>query len=297
MKINMRTEQEMFDLIIGIAKQDPRIHAVYMNGSRTNSNVPKDIFQDYDIIYVVSETKPFYEDETWIDHFSERLYMQMPEKSDVLRGEDCNLEDTYGWLIQFADGNRLDLHVSRVAYAKKDLLADTLCMILLDKQSVLPMIPPSTDENYHVQRPTLYEFLGVCNEFWWCLNNVAKGLWREEIPYVMDMVNACIRPQLVSLLSWKIGLDTNFSCSVGKSAKYMDRYLDQETYNRFLATYAPADLEQMWQATFIMCKLFDEVAKEVADRLGYRYNQAEADASYKHLEHVHQLPKDATHIY
>lgn len=37
----MRTENEMYDLILGIAKSDVRIKAVYMNGSRTNENVPK----------------------------------------------------------------------------------------------------------------------------------------------------------------------------------------------------------------------------------------------------------------
>ena len=39
----MRSEKEMFDLILGTAKQDARIRAVYMNGSRTNKNVRKDI--------------------------------------------------------------------------------------------------------------------------------------------------------------------------------------------------------------------------------------------------------------
>ena len=43
----MRTEQEMLDLIIGTAKNDERIRAVYMNGSRTNKNIKKDIFQDH----------------------------------------------------------------------------------------------------------------------------------------------------------------------------------------------------------------------------------------------------------
>lgn len=41
----MRTEKEMYDLIINTAKEDERIRAVYMNGSRTNVNAPKDIFQ------------------------------------------------------------------------------------------------------------------------------------------------------------------------------------------------------------------------------------------------------------
>ena len=62
----MRTEKEMYDLIISIAQSDERIRAVYLNGSRTNPNVPKDIFQDYDVVYVVTETKPFIVDKDWI---------------------------------------------------------------------------------------------------------------------------------------------------------------------------------------------------------------------------------------
>ena len=52
----MRNEKEMMDLILGVAEKDERVRGVYMNGSRTNSNSRKDIFQDYDIVYVVSET-------------------------------------------------------------------------------------------------------------------------------------------------------------------------------------------------------------------------------------------------
>jgi hypothetical protein len=53
-EVNMRTEKEMLDLILGVAKADTRIRAVYMNGSRANPKVPKDKNQDYDIVYVVT---------------------------------------------------------------------------------------------------------------------------------------------------------------------------------------------------------------------------------------------------
>ena len=71
----MRSESEMYNLILEVAKNDVRIKAVYMNGSRTNENVPKDIFQDYDIVYVVEDTKSFIEDKDWINLFGEILYM------------------------------------------------------------------------------------------------------------------------------------------------------------------------------------------------------------------------------
>ena len=40
----MRTEKEMMDLIINTAKEDERIRAVIMNGSRVNPNVKKRLF-------------------------------------------------------------------------------------------------------------------------------------------------------------------------------------------------------------------------------------------------------------
>lgn len=292
----MRTEKEMYQLILDIAKKDERIRAVYMNGSRTNPNAPKDIFQDYDIVYVVTDTKAFYEENGWINKFGEPLYMQKPEMMDNLLGEECHLEDTYGWLVIFKDGNRIDLHVNSIPYAKKDILNDKLCQILLDKDHILPHMHESTDIDYHVKRPNENDFLCESNDFWWCLNNVAKGLWREEVPYVMDMLNSVIRPHLVTLLSWKIGIETDFSCSIGKSGKYMNRYLSQELYNRYLETYSDYKIENLWNSVFTMCDLFNEVANEIATSLGFTYNQIEADAGMKFLRVVHNLSKDALEI-
>lgn len=293
----MRTETEMFQLIIKIAKDDPRIKAVWLNGSRANRNVPKDFFQDYDIVYVVPETKPFYQDESWIDQFGSRLYMQMPEKMDFLRGKSYNFDEIYGWLIQFADGNRIDLHVESVTYALKHIHDDKLCVVLLDKENILPPIPEATDVDLHVRKPSENDFWCDCNNFWWCLNNVAKGLWREEIPYVMDMLNDYIRPPLVRVLSWKIGIETSFSCSVGRSGKYMNRYLSPEIWQRFLHTYPGAEIEHIWESTMTMCALFDEIASEVAEKMQFHYNRAEAQASLRFLQHVRFLPKDAKEIY
>lgn len=290
----MRTEQEMFDLILGIAKADPRVKAVYMNGSRTNPNADKDIFQDYDIVYVVEETESFQADDQWILQFGEPMYMQFPENSPFFPSDRHNC---YGWLIQFTDGNRLDLHVETVPNALDNIEGDSLCIVLLDKEGILPAIPPSSDKDYWVTRPTEEEFLASCNEFWWCLNNVAKGLWRGEITYVQDMIHGPLRDELHRLLSWKIGLITDFSVSIGKSGKYMHRYLPAEDWQRYLATYSSADLEETWNAVFDMCRFFEEVAIFVANELGYTYNLTEGQNSFDFLQHVRQLPKNAKGVY
>lgn len=293
----MRGEQAMFGLIFNTAREDARIRAVYLNGSRTNPNAPKDIFQDYDIVYVVRDTSPFIEDETWIDRFGERLYMQRPEQMDQLLGHETNFKNCYGWLMQLADGNRIDLHVQSIPYSQQMIRNDRLCKILLDKDGVLPAMPEPTDADFWVQKPTPALFAAVCNEFWWCLNNVAKGLWRGEIPYVQDMLNTVERPQLVTMLSWKIGLEHDFSVSIGKAGKYLGRFLPAEEYAAFLSTYASANLEGLWAAVLSMCSLFDRTAREAAGRLHYAYDEREASNSFQFLRHVQTLPEDAAGIY
>lgn len=78
----MRSEKEMLELIVGEARADARIRAVCQNGSRTNPHARRDLFCDYDIVYIVRETRPFYTDPHWIDRFGERLYLQGPEAID-----------------------------------------------------------------------------------------------------------------------------------------------------------------------------------------------------------------------
>ena len=290
----MRSETEMYNLIMDIANKDNRILAVYMNGSRTNKNVQKDIFQDYDIVFVVKETKSFIEDKEWIYNFGNILYMQYPEESPYYPND---IENCYGWLMQFDDGNRIDLHVETIPHAKDNILNDKLCKILLDKENILPEIPEATDEDYHVRKPSEAQFLACANDFWWCTNNLAKGLWRQEMPYVQDMANFVVRKQLERMLSWKAGIKTDFSASVGKSAKYLYKWIGQEEYQKYLDTYFGGNVNEAWKAIFSMCGLFNSVAEFVAEELGYTYNKKEAKAAEEFLKHVKNLPQDAKEVY
>ena len=286
----MRRENEMYELIINIAKHDERIKAVYMNGSRTNENIEKDIFQDYDVVYVVTNTKPFIEDKEFIHKFGDIWFMQYPDENPDYPSDK---ENFYGWLMQFKDGNRIDLHVESISHAMEHIADDKLCKILLDKDDILPDIPPATDEDYRIQRPTEQQFLCTCTEFWWCLNNVAKGLWREEVLYAQDMINFVVRKQLEKVIAWKIGIKTDFSVSVGKSAKYMHKWLSKEEYKEYLSTYASGDVKDCWRAVFEMIDIYSKIAPTVADELRYTYNFDEEKACIDFLNIVYKLPRDA----
>ncbi len=124
----MRSEQAMLDLIVNIAKNDDRIRAVIMNGSRANPNAPRDIFQDFDIVYLVTDVAPFKNNFEWIKRFGELMILQLPEDMDAPGwGGDCCV-----YLMQFTDGNRIDLGIFPIARLA-NLGRDSLSVLLLDK--------------------------------------------------------------------------------------------------------------------------------------------------------------------
>lgn len=77
----MRSEQEMLHTILQFAQEDERVRTVIMNGSRANSHAPRDIFQDYDIVFLVSSMDSFIQERGWIRHFGELIIMQTPVMS------------------------------------------------------------------------------------------------------------------------------------------------------------------------------------------------------------------------
>lgn len=281
----------MMGLIVGVAEADPRIRAAYLEGSRADDNAPRDIVRDYDVGYVVTCTRPFIEDRAWIDRFGTRLLMQRPGEFE---GDEDDPDRWYCWLMLFDDGNRLDLHVCTPECIPGRL---ELYRTLVDKDGVMPAAAMTGDERYWVRPPSARRFAETCNEFWWCLNNVGKGLWRGEMPYVMDMLDDPVRPMLRRMLEWRAGLACGFRASMGKSGKYMDRYLPAEAYRRYLSTYAAAEPGPVWRAVATACRLFDETAREVAAAFGFAYDDAEAEGSLRYLRRMRELPPDAAGVW
>lgn len=293
----MRSEKEMYDLILGVARKDDRIRAVYMNGSRANPKVEKDIFQDYDIVYVVTETASFVEDEGWVSVFGNPIIFQEPDKLDKMQGREVDFNSFYMYLMQFTDGNRVDLKVQSKEAMLKEYGTDKLTVPLLDKDNCLPQIPPSSDEDYWIEKPTYGRYYSRCNNFWWLVPYCAKGLWREEILFAIDMMNYYVRQELLTMLSWQIGVENGFDFSLGKCKKQIKQYLDNDTWTRLMSTFNMGDYESSWKALITVCELFEEVAPRVGKALGFEYNYEEAKRSFEFVKHIKELPKTATEIY
>lgn len=110
------------------------------------------------------------------------------------------------------------------------------------------------------------------------------------------MLNFVVRKQLEKMLSWKIGIITDHSVSVGKSAKYMYKWLSASEWNTYLQTYCKADVNDIRCSVDSMCSLFRETAVYVAREHDFSFNSEEAENCMMFLQAVKKLPKTAKEI-
>ena len=289
----MREDNEILELILDTAREDDRIRAVIMNGSRANPNVPSDPFQDFDIVFLVSEIAPFRHNPAWIARFGELLILQMP---NVMGTPPPNQDGRFAYLMQFSDGNRIDLTIVSLEYLG-EFTRDSLTKILLDKDGILPNLPPASDRDYLPIPPTTVEYADCCNEFWWVCTYVAKGLWRGEILYAKHYQENHVRAQLMKMLSWYAGIQTQFSRSPGKNGKYLEDQLDSELWQLVLSTYSDTDYDRTWDALLNACDLFRKTALVVGEHFEYTYPQEDDLRVSTHLKHVRELNPDSDQIY
>ena len=123
----MRNQKEMLSVILQRAKKDSHIRGVLLQGSRVSKEASPDCFQDYDVVFLADTLEPFLENPRWIDCFGHRIIMQIPEKPT---------ESRITYLMQFTDGNRIDLTLVRLD--KKDTDPRVRGMVLLDKDELFP---------------------------------------------------------------------------------------------------------------------------------------------------------------
>src|SRR5215218_7093481 len=156
----MRSEEEVLSRILQVADTDDRIRSVLLAGSRANPTSTKDIFRDFDIIYIVTHFETLVKDKQWIDVFGERLISQLPEEM-AIGDKDIH---SFHYLMLFKDSNRIDLTLFPLEKLKTEFKRDSLTTLLLDKDNLFKKLPSPSDIDYLIKRPTEKEFMDCCNE-------------------------------------------------------------------------------------------------------------------------------------
>ena len=268
--IPMRTEPEMFDVILQIAKV-LQVDAVAMSGSRTNPKAPKDEFQDYDVVYIVEDLDALVADLAWLEKFGKRMIEQ-----HVL------LDHRRFYLMLFGDGNRIDLTLCPKEHIKEWVDSEADFTVLDDPQGLFASYAP-TPKRYWTTAASATDFDKSCNEFWWVSAYVVKGIHRNHLVYATDHLYGICQQELLKLLAWQVAADKG-TVDVGKNYKYLFQYLPTEKEKEFSALLDFSSVEKLTQSLFATMQLFHREAQILARKMGFAYDKEVAEKMIAYAE-------------
>ena len=270
MGIEMRTETEMLDLILQIAKT-LQVKAVAMSGSRTNPKAPKDEFQDYDVVYVVDDLDNLTSDLSWLDLFGKRIIEQ-----------EVGLGNRRLYLMLFEDGNRIDLTLCPKEHMQEWVDSEAGFAVLEDPENLFEAYFPNI-ERYWITPATEKDFEKACNEFWWVSAYVVKGICRHQVIYATDHLYGICQKELLKVLAWQVASDKG-KVDVGKNYKNLFNYLPIEKEKEFSNLLDFSSIDKITQSLFATMKLFHQEARYLANKMGFNYDKEVAEKMIEYAE-------------
>ncbi|NLE83228.1 MAG: aminoglycoside 6-adenylyltransferase [Chloroflexi bacterium] len=120
----------------------------------------------------------------------------------------------------------------------------------------MPVLPPPTNENFWLKRPTDNIFDDCCNEFWWISSYVAKGLARGQLPYANTNLDL-LRTEVMRKLSWQTRLDCGFTINLGQDYKHLQDFVSEEDRTQLMLAWRMDCLEEFRNSFFNICELFN----------------------------------------
>ena len=266
----MRTDQEMLDLILQIAKKI-QVDAVALSGSRTNQKAPKDEFQDYDVVYLVENFEELISDLSWLDQFGKRVIEQ-----------EVTLGHRRLYLMLFEDGNRLDLTLCPEDHIQEWVESEADFTVLEDTKGLFETYSPSP-ERYWITPATETDFEKSCNEFWWVSAYVVKGICRYQVIYATDHLYGICQQELLKVLAWQVASDRG-KVDIGKNYKYLFNYLPAEKKKEFSNLLDFSSLDKIIQSLLATMQIFHQEAQSLSQKMGFEYDREVAEKMIQYAE-------------
>lgn len=266
----MRTESEMLNLILQIAK-NLQVEAVAMSGSRTCPNVPKDEFQDYDVVYIVNDLDNLTSDLSWLNQFGKRIIEQ-----------EVSLGNRRIYLMLFEDGNRIDLTLCPKEHIQEWVDSEVGFTVLEDEKGLFESYSPSP-QRFWIHPASETDFKKACNEFWWVSAYVVKGICRHQVIYATDHLYGICQQELLKLLAWQVAADKG-TVDVGKNYKCLFNYMSAEKEKEFSNLLDFSSVEKLTHSLFATMDLFHREAQILAQKMGFDYYKKVAEKMIEYAE-------------
>ena len=266
---------DVISKLVQWAERRESIRAMLLTSTRAIPTASVDVFSDYDVVLVVKNIRPFFEDRSWLADFGEVLIVYC---DPIYSDPDYGIEK-FANVTQYADGLKIDFTLWPVELMRRIVQAPLLqaeldagYLVLMEKDHLTDDLQPPTYRAYIPTPPTEQVYQKTIEDFLSDPPYVAKCLLRDELLPAKwcldyDMKHIFLR----SMLEWRMELDHGWSVPTGALGKGLKKRVPPEIWSQLENTYAGADIAENWEALFRTMALFRQVAVEVGEGLGYEY--------------------------
>lgn len=256
----MEHADEVIESIVGWAKQDHRVTAVILTGSRGRAE-RVDRFSDIDVELIGPQPQHLASDDGWISHVGQPMVMLPFDEHDLTTR-----------LVVLPRGRKVDFSLWPETRLKDmvehglDDLYDRGYTVLVDKTGLSEGLPDATRIPQVSPRPDQAEFARLESEFWFEATQVAVYLARRDLWVVKHRENT-MHNCLLTMLEWSAQFDKSDPRFTWHIGHHMDEWLSPFDYTAAGDVFTRFDVEDTIRGVTSAMDLFERTTAAAASSL------------------------------
>ena len=142
--------------------------------------------------------------------------------------------------------------------------------VLVDKDGRTQGMAAPFSRPLEYERPSEDDFHRTIEDFWHEAHNIAKYLARGDL-WSAKFRDWESKKVLLRMIEWHAHAKYGWQHDTSHLGKRMSSWVDPEILQSLHESFAHFDARDSWNALLATVRLFQRIAPETADRLGYRY--------------------------
>ncbi len=273
-----KSYEKLLALIQKWSEKRPDIRAVFVIGSRARKDHAADEWADLDVVIVTTQPQHYISDSKWISNFGRPLLTFIEPTATLEEKERRVLYE--GMLdVDFAvfPQETIDGLLATETDARiKAQIATQLSRgirIIIDKEGLAKNLESAaaSAEMPPKKVPPQQEFFEVVNDFIYHAVFTAKHLKRGEVWWTITCLDCYLQQLLLKMIEWHATAMHEQNYNTWFRGRFLEEWADPKVVNSLRGTFAHYDIEDIERALWNIMNLFEELAREIAEKMNYRY--------------------------
>lgn len=248
-------------------------------GSRARSDHPADEWADLDIIMVTTDPQRYLSSVDWLKNIGNPLLTFL---EPTATGDELERRVLFEGILD------VDFAITPKDKAEQVLKSEVSpeianmfgrgVRVLVDKDKMVSELEKlvSAVKRVPPRLPTENEFVEVVNDFLYHAVFTAKHLRRGELWWTSGCLDCYMQRLMLIMMEWHAKAVCGLNHETWFRGRFLEEWADPSVIKGLRSSFAHYDKDDIKRALLAAMSLFQEMAKETSNRLGFKY-PAEVD--------------------